>query len=402
MIVTLAWKNMLRSKCRSFVVIGAITVGVWALIFLFSFMNSFSEAYRRNSVNYEYSHIQVHHPDYLIEPDIDKVVSQLSQLEAYLEERGILRSISKRQIVSGMIGSAKTTSGVRIYGIDPDSEGATTSLKTHLLEGNYFNKLKRNPILLSREVADKLNLKIKSKVVLTFQNIQGDITSAAFRVEGIFNSTSPRINGGVVYVKNEDLSRLIGFRGVNEVALLFDDIKVIEDVKIDLKSKFDLSVSSYRDLAPEFDLLDQQSTISKQVLTSIIMLALLFGIINTMLMAVLERTREIGMLKAIGMQRVRIFLMIIFETVVLSLVGGPIGLVLGYLTVWRTGTTGIDFSAYADSLSQYGYGTMFYPLLEADMYLILMVTVLITALVGAIYPAYKAVSLNPLEAIRKV
>jgi ABC-type antimicrobial peptide transport system permease subunit len=132
------------------------------------------------------------------------------------------------------------------------------------------------------------------------------------------------------------------------------------------------------------------------------MIALIFGIINTMLMAVLERYRELGMLMAIGMNKWRVYMMIVIETIFLSLVGGPLGILLGMLTMNWLGIQGIDLSAYSEGLREYGYSNILYPYIENSTYIYVTIGVIITALLGALYPAYKAIKLNPTEALHTV
>lgn len=401
MILSLAWKNIWRSRRRSFVVIGAIVVGVWALIFQFSFYQSFVDGYSKNAIRYDYSHIQVHNASYLQEPELKFSINQIDELRSILERSEIIESWSPRQIVNGMIVSPKTSAGVQIYGVDGELEKAVTSLGQSLVDGGGLGSISRNPVLVSREIADKLKLKIRSKVVLTMQDIDRNIVSASFRVAGIFESKSPRINMGVVYVNRADLSRLVNDEGITELAMLVKDHEQLSVAKAALKSEGN-TVRDFSELAPEFDLMEQQTTIAKQVMTMIVMLALLFGIINTMLMAVLERTKEIGMLRSIGMKKRKIFYMIVWETLMLGTLAGPIGLLFGYLTNLRFARVGLDLSAYAETLKQYGYDAVFYPTIEPMMYPQLMLIVMITALLGALYPAFKAIRLNPLEAIRKL
>ncbi|MFY0686836.1 MAG: ABC transporter permease [Cyclobacteriaceae bacterium] len=401
MILSLAWKNIWRSKRRSFVVIGAIIVGVWALIFQFSFYQSFIDGYSKNAIEHDYSHIQIHNEDYLLEPDLKSSIQQVEVLDKVLLDTNVFKTVSKRQIVNGMVASTKTSAGIQIYGIDPEGEQVATRLGDQLMEGTYFNKFKRNPILISNKIADKLKLKIRSKVVLTMQDIDGEITSASFRVEGIFESKSPRINMGVVYVRLDDLQRLTNYKGITEMAMMVEDPSNISLIKSSLATSGNI-VRGFKEIAPEFSLLEEQTTMVKQIMTMIVMLALLFGIINTMLMAVLERTKEIGMLRSVGMRKGKVFGMIVWETVIMGVIAGPIGLMAGYLTNWRFAQVGLDLSSYAESLKQFGYDTIFYPAIEPSMYYELMLTVLITALLGALYPAYKAIQLNPLEAIRKL
>lgn len=402
LLLLLSWKNIWRTKKRSFAVIGSITVGVWALAFLFAFLNSFNEGFIRNAIQYDYSHLQIHHPQFRIDPLPEYYIPESKPIRTRLEELPEVKSFSFRTITNGMVATGRSNQGVKIVGVDPSDEAQVTSLEKILTEGSYFTG-KKNPILISREMANKLGARVRSKVVLTFQDSTGNITSAAFRVDGIFDSPSPKINKGVVYVNRADLQGLLQLHQPHEIAVLLHQTEQIPTVKNNLADAFEnAEILSFRELAPEFDLLEQQSAISRQLLTAIIMLALLFGIVNTMLMAVLERTKELGMLRAIGLHKSKVFSLVLLETLLMAFIGGPIGVVLGALTNGYFGKYGLDLSSYGESLKQYGYESILYPALETEQYPMLMVVVALTALLGAIYPAMKAVKLNPVESIRKI
>ena len=405
MILSLAWKNIWRSKRRSFVVMSAVAIGVWSIIFMVSFYNSMMGAISRNSLQHDYSHIQIHHEGYLSDPGLDFQVKNPSKLLEFHSQISDIKAVSGRLIVNGMVASPKTNLGIQVYAIDPADEAAVTNLPSFLIAGDYFTNIKRNPILLSQKLAEKLKVKVRSKVVITVQDLEVNIRAGAFRVSGIFHSKSPRINNGVVYLRRQDLSKLINSTDTsfNEFAYLLKDNESLIQTKKKMEMKTKNLVRTYREIAPEFDMIEEGSAISKQVITVIVMLALLFGIINTMLMAVLERTKEIGMLRAIGMFKRKIFLMIVLETFMISLVSAPVGLIAGFLTnVYFEKNGGMDLSQYAGALEQYGGDAIFYPEIAQSNYFFLMLVVMMTALMGAIYPAIKAVNLKPLEAIRKV
>ena len=405
MILSLAWKNIWRSKRRSFVVMSAVAIGVWSIIFMVSFYNSLIGAISRNSLQHDYSHIQIHHEGYLSDSGLDFQLRNPSKLLEFPSQIADIKAASGRLIVNGMVASPKTNLGIQVYAIDPADEAAVTDLPSFLTAGDYFTNIKRNPILLSQKLAEKLKVKVRSKVVITVQDMEANIRAGAFRVSGIFHSKSPRINKDVIYVRHTDLSNLLNTTdsSFNEFAYLLKDNESLIKTKKTMEVKTDNLVRTYREIAPEFDLIEEASAVSKQVITVIVMLALLFGIINTMLMAVLERTKEIGMLRAIGMYKRKIFLMIVLETSMISLVSAPVGLIAGFLTnVYFEKTGGMDLSQYAGALEQYGGDAIFYPEIAQSTYFFLMLVVIMTALMGAIYPAIKAVNLKPLEAIRKV
>jgi ABC-type antimicrobial peptide transport system permease subunit len=132
----------------------------------------------------------------------------------------------------------------------------------------------------------------------------------------------------------------------------------------------------------------------------IILVALSFGIINTMLMAIMERVREIGMLMAIGMNKGKIFLMILFETLFLSVTGGILGLLFSWILINITGITGIDLSVLAEGLNSMGYSSFVYPELDFYYYALIGLLVVATAVFASIMPARKALKFNPAEAVR--
>ncbi len=403
MIIEIAWKNVWRTKKRSLAVIGAIAVGSWALIFMFSFLNSFNETYIEHAVKYEYSHIQIHDSKFRSEPELKNYIRNFKKVLSQINQLDKVQAYSRRVIVNGMIASSRATQGIQITGIEPKEEAGVTTLNQFVDSGSYFQKIDRNPIMISKKMADKLGVKVRSKVVLTFQDKDRNLTAGAFRVEGIFNSKASRVNESIVYVRDTDIQKLIKLDQYHEIALVLNDLEEVPIVQGILKQKHkDLLIQSFSERSPEFNLLKQQSQVSKQMLTTIIMLALLFGIINTMLMAVLERTKEIGMLRAIGMGKESVFKLFVVETIMLSMVGGPVGLLLGMLTNTYLSTRGLDLSGYSQTLQDLGFDTVFYPILDNLYYPLLMMVVIVTALIGSLYPAYKAIQLKPVEALRKI
>jgi ABC-type antimicrobial peptide transport system permease subunit len=170
-----------------------------------------------------------------------------------------------------------------------------------------------------------------------------------------------------------------------------------------LQMKFpDEKVESWKELSPVLVFMEQWMASILKMLIVIIMSALAFGIVNTMLMAVLERIRELGMLMALGMRRTKVFLMIMFETIYLSTVGGPVGLFIGYTTVTYFGKVGIDLTDYSEGLEAIGYESILYPILQPMDYVQIVIGVVLTAILASIYPAWKAIKLKPIDALHTI
>jgi len=403
MLSIISWRNVWRSKGRSFAVIGAIVLGIAALTFSFAFMQSFMQVYIDNAINDQYGHIQLHHPEFSANNEIRYQIENANQVIAGLKQNSLVSAVTSRTMISGMANTAEGNSGVQIYGIIPEAEDHVFQLKKNIVDGAYFEGVSRNPILIGEDLAEKLEIKTKSKVVLTFTDETGNLTTAAFRVAGIFDTNSPILNQSGAFVLQEDLERLLGAEMVHEIVIRLNNQEDLKQAEQRISHNFpDLQVQTWKELAPELELMTTQTKTFQFIIMGIIMLALGFGIVNTMLMAVLERMKEIGMLMAIGMNKLRVFSMIILETVMMALVGGPIGLLLGFAIVKHYQYYGFDLSDYAQGLDKFGYDTVVYPSLEPHYYVYMALGVVVTAILGALYPAIKSIKLKPVEAINKI
>ena len=400
----LAWKNIWRNPVRSAVVMISIGLGVWALMFLLSFMGGMVESYVERSLRHKTSHVQIHTPDWKEEHLLSHHFTAAEDSDFMTTLPG-LRGFSERLLLEGVVMSAHATRGTQIVGVDSDMEAATLGLDELIVEGDYFEGKRRWPILISQKTAEKLNVKINSKVVLNFPDTSGSITSGAFKVQGIFKSGDNNWDEAHVFVLKQGLHQLIGLdrQEVHEIAFYLDDRMKVDTVVQLLQSIYPAQrVEDYEEISPELRLYSSSLGLNRLIMTIIIMLALVFGIINTMLMAVLERTRELGMLMAIGMNRMRVFGMIVWETLLLGMMGLPLGLLAGWLTISWTAATGIDLSAFAEGISEFGMDPIVYPSLPTSAYIEIALSVGLTSLLAAIYPSIKATRLQPVEAVRKI
>lgn len=404
MLLKIAWRNVWRSRGRSLVVMGAIIVGIWALIFGTGFMNGFMVGYMANIIDNDVSNIQVHNPEFKKDFEVKYFIPEGHRKAEEMRGWSGVRGTTTRIIVNGMIASPKKASGIQIRGIDIENEAIVTNLDSIISDGTYFEGIKRNPVVIGSKLAETLKVKVRSKVVLTFNNADGDITAAAFRIVGIVTTSSLNISQRYAFVRQQDLDKILGMNGqIHEIAVITEPLvkeaSIVE--KYGAAYNNDL-VESWREIAPELAFMQEMYGSMLYVLMGIIMVALVFGIVNTMLMAVLERFRELGMLMAVGMNKTRVFTMVLIETLYLGIVGAPLGLLVGWLTIYYYKGVGVDLSNYSEGLESFGYSSILYPYVQTDAYFQIAIAVMVTALVGAIYPAWKAVKLKPVEALHSI
>jgi putative ABC transport system permease protein len=404
MILKVAWRNIWRNPLRSLIVLVSIILGIWAGLFVISFSYGLNQQRVAQGIYSTISHIQVHNPKFEQE---ERVIFDLPETETImqaLEQQPRVQAYSVRTVFNGMIQSATASRGMRMMGIDPEQEKTVSTNYTKIQEGTWFEATnKRNPIVIGQRLAEVMQVKLGSKVVLTFQDNENNIISARFTIVGLYKTANSKLDEILVYANKRDLYPLIGGDLNHEIAILVDETAEAETVAHALKQELPgYSVKNWKEIAPELGYADELLAVSLLLVMAIIMLALMFCIINNMLMSILERRRELGMLQAIGMNKPRIFSMIVIETIFIGLVAGPIGMLLGWLTISYFGNVGIDLSIFGQGLESFGISTQIYPELDAWFYGAVAAMVFAMALLASVYPAVKALRLNPVQAIRAI
>ncbi len=403
MIFIVAWKNVWRNKIRSIVVMMSVAVGLLCGIFFMAFMNGMAKQRIDSAIKSEVSHIQVHSSEYLDDEEVGNVIPDIKNIEQRINDSKYVEALSTRIIISGMAKSARASKGVKIVGINRESEQKVTDIHTKITDSipDYFNK--KYPVLMSERLAKELRIRLKQKVTFVFQTVEGGLTETSFKITALYKTSNKVFDDMMVFVPRSKIARFAGLNNnqAHEIAVLLknnDDLNLAAD---ELKSENNLIVTrTWKKIMPELGMMIDMMDNMLVIFMSIILVALAFGIINTMLMVVLERSREIGMLMAIGMNGKRIFGMILLETLFLSLTGGIIGIIAATVVVNITSKNGMDLSAYSKGLEAIGYDSLVFPVLDISYYPVLILMVVITALLSSIYPAAKALKLNPATAMR--
>lgn len=409
-LLKLGWRNIWRSKLRSLVVIFSIIIGVWGGLLILGIMYGLNNQRMDIAINGYIGNVQIHNEIFLDDYAIKHVINNIDKYENFLSKDSRVKAYSKRIVLSGMLSNSNGSSGIQVLGVNPSSEKNVTKIYSKLIEGEYFKSKKNNTILVGKKIADKLNLKLKSKVVITFQDEKNNLVSLLFRVEGIFRSGNSMFDESNVYVKNQSIrDNLVNFIGFHEMPIVI--YENIEDSSLDLTDalKKDLKkidntniIQSWDDIAVELAYANRMISAFLYFFMLIVISGLSFGIINTMLMAVLERKRELGMLMCIGMTRLKIFLMISIETLFLALIALPFGLIFSYFMINYFSVNGIDLSIVAAGLENFGIGTMLYLKLPLNYYYEIGLMIIVITIISSVFPSIRALKINPVEASKNI
>jgi putative ABC transport system permease protein len=242
-----------------------------------------------------------------------------------------------------------------------------------------------------------------ARLTLTFLDKENNQVGAIFRIAGLYKVSNSVFERSTVFVKDSDIKELTGLpkNSFHQVIIKIKDLDLTESITNTLENKLPgLEVINWKKISPELAIMTDMVSQFYLIFGLIILAALAFGIINTMLMVILERTRELGMLTAIGMNKKKVFSMIMLESVFLSLIGGVAGMISGFTIISVTSKTGIDLSQYAEGFEALGYSANIYPKISAGFFGIVTILIIITGIMSSIYPAMKALKLNPVEALK--
>ncbi len=404
MLIALAWKNIWRNKSRSLVVVLAIAFGLWGGLFSDGLMIGMGESMVNTAIDRDLAHVQIHRPDYDETKGIHRFIPNGLQLADSIRRLPKVVGVSARTRFTGIASSPTSSYPVQISGIVPAQEKKVTRLYEKIVAGTYFDSRHKNAIVIGQKLAKRLKLKIHSKIVLGFEGTQGELINIACRVVGIYKSESSRFDESNVFLRRAYLSGVLGGQTlIHEIAIRCRSSRFVKPVTALLKARYpNLLVQSWQERDPMVAFTSSLMIQYSYFFLVFILLAVLFGITNTMLMSVVDRIKELGMLMAIGMKQIRVFLMILLESLFLSLTGGVVGIVLGAATIALTRHHGIDLSVFRASLESFGASAIIYPTLPAEMYFTLTLLIIITANIAGVLPAWKAIRLQPAEAIRSV
>jgi ABC-type lipoprotein release transport system permease subunit len=380
-----------------------IMLGIFGGLFLVGFMRGMTEQRTDTALKTEVSHIQIHRPEYMIDQDFKNYIQDTRVVEDFLAKNNRVQGYSLRIVTNTLAKTTEAGTGVTVIGIDPETEKKVTDVYTKIIEGAYFEGVKRNPIVIGKKLAEKLDVNKGNKIILELQDTSGMYTPMRFKVAGIFKTNNALFDEGTVFIRNQDIRTVVGLDigSHHEIAIFLKDKELIESMDQELENHFkNLTVETWKEgnlmLGYMSDLMDQYTVF----IMLFILAALFFGIVNTMLMAILERRKELGMLMAIGMNKMRIFIMIMLETILLSLSGAVLGIVVGLLSIDYLGREGLDLSLWGEGFEAIGYDPVIYFSIDTQSVAVVIMMVVLTAVLAAVYPSYRALRLRPVEALK--
>ena len=400
----MAWRNIWRNPRRTIVIMTAVIIGVWAMIFLGALMRGISEQMVRNGIATLTGHIQIHHTGFKEDPVIENSIDKPAVVEtALLENLPPDAKWTSRVRVNAIASNARNSGGVTLVGIDAGKEAGISFIGQAVTEGEYLKTGDRYGILVGKALADKFETGLGRKLVLMSQDTNRDIASRAFRITGIFRAEMEATEKEFVFVSIDAAREMLKLGdGISEISILLADQKALTPVADSLRRALpsdSYDVSTWRELLPLVTAVLKMYDWFIYLWFLIIFIAMGFGIVNTILMAVFERIREFGLLRALGMKPWWIVREVLTESFFLLVLGMVLGNAFSLLSVYALADTGIDLSALSEGVEFAGMSRIIYPVLIIRDIFVANLVVLVLGIVVSAYPAVKAARFTPVKAM---
>ncbi|MCF8212641.1 MAG: FtsX-like permease family protein [Cryomorphaceae bacterium] len=408
LLLSMAWRNIWRSPWRSGVVVGAMALGVWAGIFMMGLAQGVNDTRTANALDDYIGHAQITDSFFIDNQEVQAIIADPHSWTAALDAHPEVESWSERLLITAVMQSGAASAPVQVLAVDPEREAQVFKAPRRMHEGAFDS----TGITLGLKLAEQLGAGLGDRVVLTFQDLRGEIHSSLYQVSGIYDGISNLVEGIQVYVPLAELApELLGTADSLSQPMVAHQIhfrvrnldsldQTVGELTAAVANPGSSVLRTWRAISPDLRYADEVLAQSLLLFMAVILFAMAFGILNTMLMAILERTRELGMLMAIGMTRRKVFRLVVLETLLLSFAGLPLGLLLGHLTIAVTSRTGISLTGVEKGMAELGLQSTIYPVPVPEYFLPVALLVAVLGLLSSLYPARKALKLNPIESMR--
>lgn len=399
----LAWRNLWRYPRRTTIILLAIAIGVWSMLSISALMRGMVEQQVNDAIRNLVAHISIHAPGYRDDPVIEHSMLPPNDNLLNLLNNENVKGWATRVRVPAVVRSERESMGVTLVGIDPPQEQGLSFIADAVTEGRYLQNIDDKGIILGRKLVEQLETRLGKRVVLMSQNYANEIGERGFRVVGIFDANMEGTETQFAFVGRQVAQKMLGMADkISELAVMSKDRNDLENLLQSLRAaEPKLDIQPWQIMVPLVMVIVSVFEGFLLIWYFVVFIAMAFGLVNTLLMAVFERTREIGLFQALGMKPGWIMGQVLFESLFLLAIGLTIGNLLGWATLIFT-ADGLDFSQYAAGYEMAGLSSMIYPVVKTADLIIANGLIIGLGLIASLYPAWRAARYVPVEAITRV
>ncbi|MFO7885959.1 MAG: FtsX-like permease family protein [Desulfobacteraceae bacterium] len=406
MYITLAWRNIWRNKRRTFVIIAAVFTGVWSMVFLSAFARGMVDNMLENGKSVLVNDIQIHHKAYREDPSVENSMEKVAPVTDFLDNHLSFYDRWTRRIrVSAYVSNATHSAGVSMVAIDPLKEKHMSFIGSPLFKGEYLKPGDKQGVLLGYALMNKLDTGIGKKLIIMTRNKRGKIVSKAFRIKGVFKAEMEAIEKDFVFITMAAADNFLNMNhAVSEISIKLAHEKKMIPLTKALKQQFssrNLEIETWKELLPMLNAYVSIFNGFMYIWYMVVFTAMGFGIVNTSLMAVFERVREFGLLRALGMKPVRVIGSVISESIIILGIGIAAGNLFGFISIFILHDKGLDLAVFGKGAEFFGMSRVIYPVLTINDLVSINLIILCLGIIVSLYPAVRAAQIPPVEAMRE-
>ncbi len=406
----MAWRNIWRNPRRTILTIAAIAFSSLILVFMLSFQLGCYETMINTSVKISTGHLQVQAKGYLEDKKMRLVVKHPAPVARVLDSVKGITAYTFRANAFSLASSDKRTYGVMVTGIDPVTEARVSTIPSLVRKGRYLNENDVSSALIGEHLSNNLKAGVGDELTILGQGRDGSIAAAVLTIKGIFDSGIDEFDRNVIMMGLNDFQDIFSMgTSVHEAVITTDSLGDISIVKQEIQNHFSktgqdktLVAADWMEIMPGLLQGIQMDLVSGIIMYIILVIVVAFSIFNTFLMAIFERTREFGVMMAIGTTPSRITKLVLFESLCMTIVGILVGIVIGSLLTLYFQSKGIYIAGTEDILKQYGIPDRLYPRLSLISATAGPLVVFLITIVSSVFPALKIRKLKPVDAMTTV
>jgi ABC-type lipoprotein release transport system permease subunit len=414
-LLRIAWRNLWWNPRRTLIAMSAIGLGYAMLMFVASLMAGLRQQMIESGTDLLLSDVEVHAPDYYPDRPINRTLggrngTDVSALVAAIAADPRIQAVSPRVYAYGLVSATHQSAGAQLLGVVPDLEQKITVLQTRMVKGTYLSKRVPKGVVMGDKLATAIGVDVGSEIVLLTPAADGSTGNDLYTITGFFHTGLDDMDRGLVLMPLTSLQELLRLPAgrIHEVGIKLRDITTAQTTAaalgVQLGKTLSVQVRPWQELAPELADYVQFNRRVTYILFFIFFLSAAMGIVNTMLMSIIERTRELGVLMALGMRPAEVVVLIVMEAASLAGASLVLGAMLGAPILWYLQVHGLNLGGNRGAISLAGIvvGPLWYGRPDFAAYTQAALGLTFTALLAALYPALRAARFRPAEALRKV
>ncbi len=408
MIFSLAWRNIQRNAHRSLVTIAAVAIGLSSLIFLWGFNDGVHNSMMRNLQEVIVASVQIHHESFFKQPSLAKHIKKTKELQkllSELQEQGQIKAFSWRLDTFALAAADDVSEGLVLLGLDVAAEAKTTRIAQKVDQGRFLQAGDTDACVLGATAARNLGLVLGDEVIFLTQDRFGSLAADKFHLVGLISSGEMGIDRGLAMVTLHALQTMTEMpKRYTRVAIQIAP-EYLESVTRQLKAHLpaqDYEVLRWYDMYPMMKQWVELENAFYYIFLGVVLLIVAAGIMNTVLMSLLDRVREFGVMMALGCSRRVLASMVVLEALMLGFIGVLAGLLLGLSLVAYVHGVGIDLTSEMDTVTRFYIDPVIYTEIDADHLWQTVGSVMAAAMVAAFVPLWRIMKMNPVEAIHHV